>query len=631
MKNKKIKTLILVVLILALLLGFIVAYMLEDKQNNSVVEVVTESTDLDVEYTTTELSGEWSDYTGKITLSDEQVKIDGNGITSNGNIITINSAGTYYITGTISDGNIVVNAGKNDDVTLVLDNASITSKTTAPINGIATNKLTITLAQNSVNKISDASEYTVFTDTEDGEPDGAIFTKTDLVINGEGKLIVTANYKDGIVSKDGLKIINSEIDVTSADDGIRGKDYVALKDANITINSKGDGIKSTNSTDEGLGYIAIEGGKVEIKAEADGIQAETILKISKDSNINITTSGAISSSSSNNQGFGFGRNFQTTTSTEDSSSSKGLKAGTEITIDSGNITISSTDDSIHSNGTIIINNGTLKLSSGDDGIHADTTVVINDGDINITKSYEGIESAYIEINGGTIDLVASDDGVNVCGGNDLSSINGRQGQNGFSNIADSSKKLVINGGKVEVNADGDGLDANGSIYISGGTVEVAGANNGGNGPLDYDGECAVTGGELIIYGATGMWQNPSNTSTQYSLSFQLSGNNGDEIVLKDSSGTEIATFETQKAYGAITISSEKIKKGETYTLYQNGSKGATLTADSIVSTSGNLGGSGTMQRGEMNQGGGKNRQSNGATQELGPNSRIQKNNNDGNL
>lgn len=603
MKNKT-KILMSIILIIGVA---VVALTISDffgnpkTQDSDFVQIDTTSTNIEVEYNQQELTGEWSDYTAKITLADSKVTIEGKGVTNNNNAITIKSAGTYYITGSISDGNIIIEANKNDEVQLVLDNCSITSKTTAPINGIQTDKLTITLADNSVNTITDSSSYTTFTDTESSEPDAAIFTKTDLVINGSGKLVVNANYSDGIVSKDELKIINANIEVNSADDAIRGKDYVAINNANITINAKGDGIKSTNSEDTSLGYVAIEGGMINIEAEADGIQAETVLNIASNSKINITTNGEVTSSTSNQDFGGFGRGgmmggFSSSTSTdEDSASSKALKAGTEITIDSGDIKIQSTDDSIHSNGIIVINNGTIKLSSGDDGIHADTNIVINSGNIDITKSYEGIESSYIEINGGTISIVASDDGINVAGGNDSSAMGGRPGQNSFSAVQDSNRKLVINNGNITVNATGDGLDSNGSIQINGGTIVVAGPTSGGNGALDYESECSVNGGNIIIYGSTGMWQNPSNSSTQYCLTFQTSGKSGDKVILKDSSGKEISSFEAVKSYGAITISNENIQKGKTYTLYVNGNSVGSLTASTVVSSSSGTGGNGSMQ------------------------------------
>lgn len=562
-------------------------------EGSNFVKIDTASTDIEVEYDAQELTGEWSDYTAKITLDDSKVAIEGIGVTNNNNSIIIKSAGTYYVTGNTSDGNIMIEANKDDNVQLVLDNCLITSTTTAPINAIQAEKLTITLAENSENTITDGSSYTEFSDTENSEPDGAIFAKTNLVINGKGKLVVEANYSDGIVSKDYIKIINANIEVNSADDAIKGKDYVATNNANIKINAKGDGIKSTNAEDTSLGYVVIEGGILNIEAEADGIQAETVLNISSNPKINIITSREVTSLN-NNQNFGrlgefkHGRKMEGfsnfVTSTEDLGSSKALKAGAEITIDSGNIEIESTDDSIHSNGIIVINDATIKASSGDDGIHADTNIVINAGDIDITKCYEGIESSYIEINGGTISVVASDDGINIGGGNDSSAMGGRPGQNSFSSVEDLNKKLVINNGNIMVDATGDGLDSNGSIQINGGNIVVAGPISSGNGPLDYELKCEVNGGNVIIYGSNGMWQNPSNSSKQYCLTYEVSGKTGDEVVLKDNFSNQITTFEIVKPYRAITISNKNIQKGKTYTIYINGNSAGSLTVRRVVTS-----------------------------------------------
>lgn len=292
--------------------------------------------------------------------------------------------------------------------------------------------------------------------------------------------------------------------------------------------------------------------------------------------------------------------MQTSSNSEDSVSSKGLKAGKEITIESGDIKVISTDDSIHSNGVIIINGGNFSLSSGDDGIHADTNIVINNGNIDISKSYEGIESAYIEINGGTIDLVASDDGINVAGGSDSSSMGNRPGQNNFSSIGESNQKLVINGGTITLDASGDGLDSNGSIYMYGGTVLVKGPTNNGNAPLDFDGEMIIDGGNLIAYGSSGMFESPSTNSKQNVLVFSVSGSSGDNISIKDTSGNEITSFKLEKSCQIIIISNDSIKKGETYSLYVNDSQKSSLQVNSSVTSNGGSTGNG----GNFNNGGG---------------------------
>lgn len=248
--------------------------------------------------------------------------------------------------------------------------------------------------------------------------------------------------------------------------------------------------------------------------------------------------------------------------------------------------------------SIGIKNATLNIESGDDGIHADAELIIDGGNITITKSYEGLEASKITINNGNIQITSSDDGINVAGGNDASSMN-RPGSNSFS--TNSNNTLTINGGTIYVNADGDGLDANGSIYINGGTIKVDGPSNSGNGALDYDRECVVSGGVLLAGGASGMSQSVSNTSTTYGLSINFSSNykSGDKISVVDASSKEIISYESNKSYSSLVIVSPDIKKGNTYTIKINGTDYQSVTISNIVTNVGNaVGGMGNRPNGD---------------------------------
>ena len=251
-----------------------------------------------------------------------------------------------------------------------------------------------------------------------------------------------------------------------------------------------------------------------------------------------------------------------------------------ITINADGDGITTTNDSDSEKGYVIINGGTIKVSAGDDGINAETNIIINGGTIDITKCYEGIEASYIEINDGDISVVASDDGINVSDGSGTTESGERMGQTATS----SNVELVINGGKIYVNAQGDGIDSNGDVTQTGGDVLVAGTTNNGNGAIDFDGTYNISGGTLIAYGTTGMWQSPSSISTQYNVSFSYSGKAGDSIEINDLSGNTIASFNTDKAYGVVLLSSPKLEKGKTYTLYVNGSKVSSLELTDIVTS-----------------------------------------------
>lgn len=271
---------------------------------------------------------------------------------------------------------------------------------------------------------------------------------------------------------------------------------------------------------------------------------------------------------------------ETTTTTEveeESTSTKGIKSSSDITISGGTFNIDSADDAIHSNDTITIDGGDITIASGDDGIHSDTTLTINDGKVNIIKSYEGIESAVINIAGGQIHVIASDDGINVAGGNDGSAVNGRPGQNNFS--ASGDYNLNIKGGYLVVDATGDGLDANGSIYMTGGTVIVNGPTDNGNGALDYDVIFEISGGFLVSAGSSAMAQGTSDSSTQYSIimNYPQVQSAGTLVHLEDSEGNIIATFAPSKDYQSVVITSPDLKSDGTYTLYSGGTSTGTET------------------------------------------------------
>ncbi len=580
------------------------------------------------EEVTTEDSNQTNKYTSNNVTADTTIEfgstitINGVGASVNGNTVIINQGGTYNLSGTLDDGQVIVNAGDLDQVELLLNGIDLTSSTSAPIYVMNADKTTITLVDGTENIITDASSY-VYEDASVDEPNAAIFSKDDLKIDGTGSLIVNANYNNGIASKDDLDIKNGNITVTAVNNGIKGKDSIEIEDGTFIINSGGDAIKSDNTTDTTKGWITINGGTFDLIATGDGIQAETNLLVNAGT-FNIQTGGGSENSSSHSSDWGNwtppGYSQQTTSSTEETTSAKGLKAGVNITVEGGTFTIDSSDDSIHTNNSVVINGGEFSISSGDDGIHADTSLDINGGTIDITKSYEGLESVTITINDGTTRLVTSDDGINAAGGNDGSSMNGRPGQNNFSS---SNGMIYLNGGYVYVDATGDGLDANGSIEMTGGTVIVNGPTNGGNGTLDYDNTFDISGGLLIGAGSNGMLQTPSSSSSQNTIVVSTNVSAKTLINVKDDSGNDVVTFAPSKSSQAIIISSPEFKTGSTYTIstggtstgtetdglytsgtYSGGTELASLTLSSSVTSNGNLGGGIGTPGGAMTRPGG---------------------------
>ncbi|MBB4826313.1 hypothetical protein HNO89_003572 [Sporosarcina luteola] len=553
-------------------------------------------------------------------------------LASEGNV-TIKTSGVYVFSGAWADGQIIVDAEDEGTVRLILNGVEIHSETTAPIFIKNAGNTVISLAEDTLNTLSDAKEY-VLVESSDDEPNAALFSKDDLTINGTGVLRVDGNMNDGIKSKDDLKITGGTIEVEAVDDGIVGRDVVGVKDGSIAIKVGGDGIKSTNVEKEGKGGIAIEGGRFEITAGNDGIQAATSLYVT-DGTFSINTGEgspeSIQASEQRPDPWGM-----TESASEDSDipSTKGMKAATQLVVGGGTFTIDSLDDALHSNDSVTIMDGSFDIETGDDGIHADSSVVAAGGTIAIRKSYEGIEGNRITIIDGEIHIVSSDDGINVSGGNDgsgfgmpggggmppgqtgdqlperpvdmpsageppgnrgkmpaagdASSKSGEQKkttrdpeydlQNQVDDLQDASsedddnKSLVIQGGYISIDTEGDGLDSNGSIQMTGGTVIVNGPTDNGNGSLDYDGTFELSGGILLTAGSSGMAMAPSDNSGQNSIvmTFPNVQPAGTMIHLADSQGNGIVTLAPKVEFTSVLISTEKIKKGETYTLYTGG-------------------------------------------------------------
>lgn len=512
----------------------------------------------------------------------------------------ITEEGIYELTGNI-DTTVFINT--EGTVKLILNNVHINSSNGPAIYVENAQDVVIYLEENSENYVTDGTSY----DLKDSEINGAIYSKDDLIFEGEGTLTVTSNYEDAIVSKDDVIFHSGNYIIQAKDDGIRGKDSVVIYDGVYQIIASGDGIKATNDTEDDKGYIVIKNGEFNIISTLDGIQSKTSLLI-KNGNFNIETGGG-SNNASTSSNWGM---WKGSTSTE-KESAKALKAGSNIQIDNGNFVINSSDDAIHSNGNILINNGSYTISSGDDGIHADNILQIENGMIDIKKSYEGIEASQIILNGANISVVSSDDGINSSGGSDSSSMN-RPGANQF---ASDGSMIEINGGTIYVNATGDGIDSNGDIIMTGGTLIVNGPTDNGNGAIDKNGTFTITGGTLVASGSSGMAEMPDKGQNSVMIYFSNTISS-DNIVSIYNENDEIITYQASKNYNNLVISSPNLKTNETYTIYTNGtsnsgnmnglydvggySDGSTYTTFTISSTTTKVGNNNSMQGG-MNGGG----------------------------
>lgn len=569
---------------------------------------------------------------GNITLSPDGSTFTDASVLIDGQNVTITQAGTYQIAGTLDDGALIVESAENAKITLVLGGVSIKNSTGAAIQIATADDVTIELAEGTTNVLQSGEEVDIATATESEEASGgALQSKADLKIKGKGSLTVLGYLNNGIHCTKDLKIKNGNISVTALRHGIKGKNSVTVSGGMVTVTSGKDGITSDETENEEKGFVTIEDGEIIITSAGDGVSAETTLTVTGGV-ISIISGGGSANAQQKTDNMHDWWDFDNSASDDDSVSCKGLKAGKAMMISGGSITIDAQDDALHTDGDMTISGGECILSTGDDGAHAALSLTVLDGKITVLTSYEGLEANQITLAGGELDITASDDGINANGGSDgfsggfgggfggrRSDMNSQSGDmtppdnsnmqtppdgnapsgnpptmpgqdaadsTTTDDTTDKQPVLLITGGKITVNADGDGLDSNGDLRVEGGDITINGPSNGGNGALDIGtengGAGVIAGGTLIALGTSSMTENFGSTSTQ--CAFLVTMNSfgaGETITITDSQGNVLYTGVTVKSANSVVFSSPDLVVGETYTV-TIGSTSATVTQSSTV-------------------------------------------------
>ena len=534
---------------------------------------LTEST-IDTEFTDREKRGSYKALEAvKITLNKTTATVSGSGAKADGSTITITEEGVYVVSGTLEDGQIIVDASDSDKVQIVLDGVHINCETNAAIYVREADKVFITLAENSSNTLGGGNEYTQI---DDNTVDGVIFSKSDLVCNGTGSLTIEADYKHGIVSKDDLVITGGTYKIAAADNGITAKDQIKILDGSFDIDAANSAVKAKNTDDTELGNIYIAGGIFTIEAEQDGFHATGSI---------VVDDGTITVNSGDD---GFHADLDTVIHSGTilvEKSYEGLE-GKRVVVNGGDITINASDDGINAansgdDGANAINPGANAAGSGDDDSNAassnnDSSAAVNSGDdSSISGAADGKEPPQMPPD--------TENGSDMQPSQDFDPENAPSGGNAPQNFDPGN--APSDGDAPQKMQGGPGGEGNSELYIkiTGGTLTVSADGDG----LDSNGSLLVTGGTLAAIGSAGMTESFDEASTQPVITYYSTETQSADttITLTDSDGSALFTVTPEKAYASIVLTCPEMKLDATYTLTA-GTDNEEITLTDIITTAG---------------------------------------------
>ena len=547
-----------------------------------------------------------------ITLSGDSASVQGAGAQASADGVVISSAGTYVVSGELTDGQLLVDAGDDDKVQLVLAGATIHNEGGPAICVRNADMCFVTLDAGTENSLSDGSSYALEDDSN--EPYATLFSRCDLTLNGSGTLNVTSAYRHAVCSKDDLVVVSGTYNISAVEDGLRGRDSVKVRDGVFTIQAGGDGIKSNKDDDPMKGFVSIDGGTFDIQSGDDAVQGKTLVRL----------------------------------------------AG-------GSMAVAANDDAFHSDLEMHLLDASIEASAGDDAFHAETNLTVDGGTVNVTSCNEGYEAEKVYVNGGDTHIVASGAGVNAsaadlsddadadtvsstlpnggtpgapgkgggaatpdAGGQapagaqqsgqapDAAAQQGRQapgaagvqqggqapdaagaqqggsapeppagdnaggagvidpGQQGGDPAAgggvgqaDSSCLIRVNGGYLVVDSVGDAIDSNGNVEVTGGVLLVSGPTSDGDGAFDYAGSATISGGTVLMVGSTGMAQSFTGGTQAFAMT-SASGEAGQSVCVVDGSGNVVASFTATKRFDMVLASSAAFAEGGEYALVIGG-------------------------------------------------------------
>ncbi len=420
------------------------------------------------------------------------------------------------------------------------------------------------------------------TDSKKVTIDGSVIT-----ITGEGDYLLEGALSDGRIVVDVDK--NEKVQLVLNGVALTSKTSAAIyvKKADKVFITHADGTKNTLAN----------GGTFE---SVDDNNIDAVI-FSKD-DLTLNGTGELSVNAPAGHGIVSKNDLVVTNGTyEITASSHGMTGKDSVAVADGNFYITagkaavkSVNDDDLTQGNVSITGGAFTLSAGSDGITALNELNISGGRIVIDALNEGLEARVLNLSGGELEITAQDDGLNATDkrtdidtdtGTDAETAadtekNFRGGGKGKSH---SQASIKISGGVIRIDAEGDGVDSNGSFYMSGGELYVAGPSSGGDSALDYDIEASISGGIVVAAGQSGMAQNFGEASTQGAILVNTSAQNaaGSDIVLLDSEGKELLAWTMQKSYNSVVISTPEIQAGSSYTV-KTGDLSTEVTMEGLI-------------------------------------------------
>ena len=502
-----------------------------------------------------------------ITCNGSAATADTDAVQCKNGIVTVTGEAVYQLNGNLT-GMLVVDAGKNDTVHLILNGIQIHSQTSAALYVRKAGRVIVTLAEGTENVLSNGGSFQA---VDESAIDGVVFSKKDLTFIGSGSLKIDSPAGHGMVCKDNLLLAGGRYTVTASGHGLDANDSIRIGNASLAVEAGKDGIHAENQDDVTTGFVYLSGPVVTVKAAGDGISAGAWLQVNGGT-YDLFCGGGDENGEEHNDGFmgpggypGGPPGGPRTAETEDSVSAKGMKAGTGLVVNGGSIQIDAADDALHSNLSLVINGGRFTVASGDDAVHAEEVLTVTNCDLEVTTCYEGLEAHEIYVTGGNLRLVCTDDGINAAGGNDGEQppVFGPGGHGG-----NSTGVVAISGGNLYLQASGDGMDSNGSLTITGGYTVVCGPTQGDTAVLDYDNTAVINGGTFLGTGSVMMAQTITSSSGQGVVAVYNQGGfaANTKITLTDANGKVLVDYAPELKFQLIVLTTPEMTTGTEYTL-----------------------------------------------------------------